>query len=207
MLTTSLKPTQVWVVHPSPLLVYVCGTISTTSSAGFWTLLKFHQFCTRICLAKDRGAYDWFLKIFSALYKCTNTYLLTSPVWVPELRIDPLRLLAGCRKRRLNQAPLNLCGLIWLLMMDWSERGNFQKRGPSARTQLFAADRRTSHGSKKEETLGRATEDGQTPQSSVTVVCISCIRCSLKALFYALGLRRMPLHSYFVVVVDSFHFI
>jgi len=47
-------------------------------------------------------------------------------------------------------------------MMDWSERGNIWKRGPhgnpSARTQLFAADRRTSHGSKKEETLRRPTE-------------------------------------------------
>jgi len=32
-------------------------------------------------------------------------------------------------------------------------RGN-----PSARTQLFAAGRRTSDGSKKEETLGRPTE-------------------------------------------------
>jgi len=32
-------------------------------------------------------------------------------------------------------------------------RGN-----PSARTQLFAADRQTSHGSKKEETLRRPTE-------------------------------------------------
>jgi len=29
---------------------------------------------------------------------------------------------------------------------------------PSARTQLFAADRRTSHGLKKEETLRRSTE-------------------------------------------------
>jgi len=29
---------------------------------------------------------------------------------------------------------------------------------PSARTQLFAADRGTSHGSKKEETLRRPTE-------------------------------------------------
>jgi len=29
---------------------------------------------------------------------------------------------------------------------------------PSARTQLFAADRRTSYGSKKEETLRRPTE-------------------------------------------------
>jgi len=38
-------------------------------------------------------------------------------------------------------------------MMDWSERGN-----PSARTQLFAADRRTGHGSKKEETLRHLTE-------------------------------------------------
>jgi len=47
-------------------------------------------------------------------------------------------------------------------MMDWSGRGNIRKRGPSwdpsARIQLFAADRRTSHGSKKEETLRRPTE-------------------------------------------------
>jgi len=47
-------------------------------------------------------------------------------------------------------------------MMDWSERGDIRKRGPlwdpSARIQLFAAERRTSHGSKKEETLRRSTE-------------------------------------------------
>jgi len=32
--------------------------------------------------------------------------LVRHSVWVPGLRIDPLRLMAGCRKSRLNQAPL-----------------------------------------------------------------------------------------------------
>jgi len=41
-----------------------------------------------------------------------TSFLAVYPVRVPGLRIDPLRLLAGCRKRRLNQAPLNLHGLI-----------------------------------------------------------------------------------------------
>jgi len=41
---------------------------------------------------------------------------------------------------------------------------------PSARTHLFAADRRTSHGSKKEETLRRSTEVPQeTERSTITV--------------------------------------
>jgi len=47
-------------------------------------------------------------------------------------------------------------------MMDWSESGTFRRGAPygnpSARTQLSAADRRTSHGSKKKETLQRPTE-------------------------------------------------
>jgi len=58
-------------------------------------------------------------------------------------------------------------------MMDWSERGNIQKRGPCgnpfARTQLFAADRQTSHGSKKEETLRRPTETPEETESSSTI--------------------------------------
>jgi len=41
-----------------------------------------------------------------------NVFVMPPPVCVSGLRIDPLHLLAGCRKRRLNQAPLNLCGLI-----------------------------------------------------------------------------------------------
>jgi len=43
-------------------------------------------------------------------------------------------------------------------MMDWSERGNIWKRGPSwspsTRTPLFGADRRTSYGSKKKKLSG-----------------------------------------------------
>jgi len=67
-------------------------------------------------------------------YISNRLYLLTYlpyPVWVPGLRIDPLHLLAGCRNWQLNQAPVNLRGLIWLLMTDWSERGNIRKRSPS----------------------------------------------------------------------------
>jgi len=43
-------------------------------------------------------------------------------VWVPRVKIDHLHLLAGRRKRRLNQAPLNLRGLILLVMMVWRKR-------------------------------------------------------------------------------------
>jgi len=47
-------------------------------------------------------------------------------------------------------------------MMDWVIEGTFRREAPpgnaSARTQLFAADRRTSHGSKEEETIRRPME-------------------------------------------------
>jgi len=42
-------------------------------------------------------------------------------------------------------------------MIDWSERGA-PRGNPFTRAQLFAAVRRTSHGSKKEETLRRPME-------------------------------------------------
>jgi len=72
--------------------------------------------------------FQWHAMTWHCQFWVTNAL---DPVWVPGLKIDPLRLLAECRKKRLNQAPLNLRGLIWLLMMDWSERGNIRKRGPS----------------------------------------------------------------------------
>jgi len=68
---------------------------------------------------------NWFIKIINKnAYYDHNFPTTRYPVWVPGLRIDPLRILARCRKRWLNQAPLNLCGLIWLLMTVWSKRGN-----------------------------------------------------------------------------------
>jgi len=46
--------------------------------------------------------------------------------------------------------------------MDWSERENIRKRGPSwepfHKNSALLADRQSSHGSKKEETLRRPTE-------------------------------------------------
>jgi len=88
--------------HPSH---HISPTIFLPSPLSFFTPshigLNFGQLCYLVVL-------------------CYNLH----SVWVPGLRIDPLRLLAGCHKRRLNQAPLNLRGLIWLLMMVWSKKGN-----------------------------------------------------------------------------------
>jgi len=52
-------------------------------------------------------------------------------VWVPGLRIDPLCLLAGCHKRRLNQAPLNLCAWPHLITDDGLEcKREHSEEGP-----------------------------------------------------------------------------
>jgi len=95
-------------VH-SLLPVFICGTCCQRRCSWLlWGLLLFRPgICSRhTCLIEA-----------AMLGDC-------HPVWVPGLRIDPLHLLAGCRERRLSQAPLNLRGLIWLLMMVWSKRGN-----------------------------------------------------------------------------------
>jgi len=61
----------------------------------------------------------------------SNAVVCIAPVWVPGLRIDLLRFLAGCRKRRLNQAPLNLCAWPHLIIDDGLEyRGNINTAAP-----------------------------------------------------------------------------
>jgi len=59
-------------------------------------------------------------------------------------------------------------------MMDWSGRGNIRKRGPlwelfRKRTQLFAADRRTSRGLKKKKPPG-ARQKHQKKQEKANAV-------------------------------------
>jgi len=44
-----------------------------------------------------------------------HLFTYDQPVWVPEFKTEPLCVLSGCRKRRLNQRLLNLCGLIRLV--------------------------------------------------------------------------------------------
>jgi len=55
-------------------------------------------------------------------------------------------------------------------MMDWTERGNIRKRGPSwepfRKNSALAADRRTSHGSEKEETVRRPMEKPEETERS-----------------------------------------
>jgi len=75
--------------------------------------------CDSLALATQRIAQRVWQQRFTVIGRLKPTalsacYVRQLDMLYPRvgLRIDPLRLLAGCRKRRLNQAPLNLRVLI-----------------------------------------------------------------------------------------------
>jgi len=66
--------------------------------------------------------------------------------------------------------PLNLRGLIWLLMMDWSEKENTRKRGPSweafRKNSTIWSWQANQSWFKKEETLRHLTEAPEETEKS-----------------------------------------
>jgi len=67
--------------------------------------------------------------------------------------------------------------LHFLSPWDWEDRDPTMSLGPANRTSIRSAAAVCTP--KPSEAVWQGQTDRQTPRSSVTIVCISCIRCSL----------------------------
>jgi len=106
-----------YVVKSCPL-VNVCESENTPNKLRLAGCSVGNMMCTSILVASCQSLCCIFHFVTRSWFQCqcnwhpffSYSYLVIiavvlDPVWVPGLRIDPLRLLAGCRKRRLTRHP------------------------------------------------------------------------------------------------------